>query len=170
MRSRIPVWPTNIVRKINDIGDELIDGVEGLEKKPLQGVNIVMGSTDIHIFGKEVIKRILREAGANIFDLDQSVATRDLVDTAIETESRVMCVSTHNGLAYSYAKDLSDKLKEKGLDDVFVIMGGLMNEALPGKDLPEDVSEMVGKLGFNIDNNAEKIVDVIANQINKGAC
>lgn len=170
MRSRIPVWPTNIVRKINDIGDELIDGVEGLEKKPLQGVNIVMGSTDIHIFGKEVIKRILREAGANIFDLDQSVATQDLVDTAIETESRVMCVSTHNGLAYSYAKDLSDKLKEKGLDDVFVIMGGLMNEALPGKDLPEDVSEMVGKLGFNIDNNAEKIVDVIANQINKGAC
>lgn len=161
MRTRIPVWPTNIVRKINSLGDELLRGVEGLEKKPLQNVNVVMGSTDIHVFGKEVIKRILREAGANIYDLDQSVTAQELADTVIETESQVLCVSTHNGLAYSYAKDLSDKLRERGLNNVLVIMGGLMNEALPGKELPEDVSHMIGELGFNVDNNAEKIVEVI---------
>lgn len=165
MRGRIPVWPSNIVKKITDIGDELVSGIAGLDEKPLDGVNIVMGSTDIHVFGKEVIKRILREAGANIYDLDQSVATSDLVDTAIETESAVICVSTHNGLAYSYAKELSDKLDEKGLGKVFVVMGGLMNEALPGKDLPEDVSEMIAGLGFNVDNDAEKIISVIAERV-----
>lgn len=167
MRGRVPVWPTNIVRKINDIGDKLVSSVEGLDKKPLQGVNVVMASTDIHIFGKEVIKRILREAGANIYDLDQSVPTQEVVDTAVETESKVLCISTHNGMAYGYAKDLSDKLSAAGLGDVLVIMGGLMNEALPGKNLPEDVSGLVAELGFNVDNDAEKIVDVIARHVTK---
>lgn len=169
MRGRVPVWPTNIVRKINDIGDELISSVEGLDKKPLAGVNVVMASTDIHIFGKEVIKRILREAGANIYDLDQSVPTQEVVDTAVETESKVLCISTHNGMAYGYAKELSDRLTAAGLCDVLVIMGGLMNEALPGKNLPEDVSGLVAELGFNVDNNAEKIVDVIARHVSKTA-
>ena len=161
MRTRIPVWPSNIVRKINDLGDELVRNVDGLEKEPLKGVNVVVGSTDIHVFGKEVIKRVLREAGANIFDLDQSATAQEFADTMIETESSVLCVSTHNGLAYSYAKDLQEKLRESGLENVLVIMGGLMNEALPGKELPEDVSAMIADLGFNVDNNAEKIVEVI---------
>ena len=161
MRTRIPVWPSNIVRKINDLGDELVRNVDGLEKEPLKGVNVVVGSTDIHVFGKEVIKRVLREAGANIFDLDQSATAQEFADTMIETESSVLCVSTHNGLAYSYAKDLKEKLSESGLDNPLVIMGGLMNEALPGKELPEDVSAMIADLGFNVDNNAEKIVEVI---------
>lgn len=168
MRGRIPVWPTNIVQNITEIGDKLVSSIPELSKKPLEGVNIVMGSTDIHVFGKEVVKRVLREAGANIYDLDQSVATSDLVDTTIETESAVMCISTHNGLAYSYAKELSDKLEEKGLGNVFVLMGGLMNEALPGKDLPEDVSAMIADLGFNVDNNAETIVNVIAEHVKAG--
>lgn len=169
MRGRVPVWPTNIIAKINDAGDELVSNVKGLEKKPLQGVNVVMASTDIHVFGKEVIKRLLREAGANIYDLDQSVPTQEVIDTAVETESKVLCISTHNGMAYGYAKELSDKLKEAGLDDVLVIMGGLLNEALPGKNLPEDVSGLVAELGFNVDNNAEDIVNVIAKHAGKEA-
>lgn len=169
MRGRVPVWPTNIIAKINDAGDELVSNVKGLESKPLQGVNVVMASTDIHVFGKEVIKRLLREAGANIYDLDQSVPTQEVIDTAVETESKVLCISTHNGMAYGYAKELSDKLKEAGLDDVLVIMGGLLNEALPGKNLPEDVSGLVAELGFNVDNNAEDIVNVIAKHAGKEA-
>ena len=169
MRGRVPVWPTNIIAKINDAGDELVSSVKGLESKPLQGVNVVMASTDIHVFGKEVIKRLLREAGANIYDLDQSVPTQEVIDTAVETESKVLCISTHNGMAYGYAKELSDKLKEAGLDDVLVIMGGLLNEALPGKNLPEDVSGLVAELGFNVDNNAEDIVNVIAKHAGKEA-
>ena len=112
---------------------------------------------------------LLREAGANIYDLDQSVPTQEVIDTADETESKVLCISTHNGMAYGYAKELSDKLKEAGLDDVLVIMGGLLNEALPGKNLPEDVSGLVAELGFNVDNNAEDIVNVIAKHAGKEA-
>ena len=46
---------------------------------------------------------------------------------------------------------------------------GLLNEALPGKNLPEDVSGLVAELGFNVDNNAEDIVNVIAKHAGKEA-
>ena len=52
---------------------------------------------------------------------------------------------------------------------LLVIMGGLLNEALPGKNLPEDVSGLVAELGFNVDNNAEDIVNVIAKHAGKEA-
>ena len=29
MRGRVPVWPTNIIAKINDAGDELVSNVKG---------------------------------------------------------------------------------------------------------------------------------------------
>ena len=44
-----------------------------------------------------------------------------------------------------------------------------LNEALPGKNLPEDVSGLVAELGFNVDNNAEDIVNVIAKHAGKEA-
>lgn len=167
MRGRIPVWPTNIIKQINDTGDKLLAVIPDLEKNPLDGVNIVMGTTDIHVFGKEVIKRILKEAGANIYDLDQSVSTQELADTMVETESQVLCVSTHNGMAYSYAKELKEKLEERNIHNAFLIMGGVLNEAMDGKNLPEDVSELVGQMGFNVENNAETIVETIVKALKR---
>ena len=161
MRGRIPVCPTNIVQTINETGDHLISHIHGLEAKPLEGVNIVLGTTDIHVFGKEVIKKILLVAGANVYDLGDATPVEDFADTLIETESKILMVSTYNGMAYSFGKAMSDKLKELGMDDVGFWMGGRLNEAMDGNDLPEDVSDRLADMGINVDNDAEIMVDNI---------
>jgi len=158
MRGRIPVCPTNIIQTITATQDQLLSRMPGLAAKPLDGVNIVIGATDIHVFGKEVIKKILRTAGANVFDLGDATSAEEFVDTVIETESKVLVVSTYNGMAYGFAKELTSKLRENKLDDVRVWMGGRLNEAIDGKDLPEDVSGQLAEMGINVDNDAEKIV------------
>ena len=161
MRGRIPVRPTNIIQNINATQDSLIAKMPGLAKKPLDGVNIVIGATDIHVFGKEVIKKILMVAGANVYDLGDATPVEEFADTLVETESKILVVSTYNGMAYSFADAMVKKLKEMHLDDVKFIMGGRLNEAVDGKDLPEDVSDRLVAMGINVDNNAETIVDTI---------
>lgn len=45
MRGRVPVWPTNIIAKINDAGDDW-SATSRVLRRALQGVNVVMASTD----------------------------------------------------------------------------------------------------------------------------
>ncbi|MEG0779263.1 MAG: cobalamin-dependent protein [Oscillospiraceae bacterium] len=161
MRGRIPVCPTGIIKTITGIQDALTAKIPDLDTKPLTGINVVIGATDIHVFGKEVVKNIIKMAGGTVFDLGDATSVDEFVDTAIETESRVIAVSTYNGIAYSFATDLLAKLREHHMEDVRVLMGGRLNEAMPGNDLPEDVSDRLVELGINVDNNAEKIVDLI---------
>ena len=161
MRGRTPVHPTNVIQTINATQDPLIAKMPGWAGKPLDGINIVIGATDIHVFGKEVIKKILRVAGANIYDLGDATPVDEFADTLIETESKILVVSTYNGMAFSFADAMVKKLKELHLDDVKLIMGGRLNEAMEGKDLPEDVSDRLEAMGINVDNDAERIVDTI---------
>lgn len=160
MRGRVPVRPTSIVQIINLQQDDVMRNIEDLNEKPLNGINIVVGTTDVHEFGKEICKNILSSAGANVFDLGSTISIDELADTVIETESRVCLISTYNGIALSFAQDMLKKFAEMKID-IPVIMGGRLNETMEGSELPVDVSKEIGKLGINVDNDAEKIIGYI---------
>lgn len=161
MRGRVPVRPTSIVQTITKIEDDAVarQGLSG--ETPLAGITVLVGSTDVHEFGKEVIKNYLKKAGATVFDLGTSVAISEISDTLIETGSKVLCMSTYNGMAYSFAKDLTDTLKKNGLDDTHVLMGGRLNEAMDGSDVPIDVTDKLKAMGVNADNDIDRIVAAI---------
>ena len=160
LRGRIPVKPTNVIKDLQDQGTTIMKQIDGL-KDSLQGVKVIMGTTDAHEFGKQLIKEILLEAGASVFDLGTTTSIEDILDSVVETESKIICVSTYNGIALSYGKELLKGLEERGLNGVRVIMGGLLNENIDGKEIPEDVSKQLADIGINSDNKAEDIVKVI---------
>lgn len=162
MRERVPVRPTSIVQTITKIEDDAVarQGLSG--ETPLAGITVLVGSTDVHEFGKEVIKNYLKKAGATVFDLGTSVAISEISDTLIETGSKVLCMSTYNGMAYSFAKDLTDTLKKNGLENTHVLMGGRLNEAMDGSDVPIDVTDKLKAMGVNADNDIDRIVAAIA--------
>ena len=157
-------WPTSIVKTITKQKEEIVSQISGIEEKPLKDVNVVIGATDVHEFGKELCKKVLLEAGANVFDLGTTISIDDLADTVIETEGKAVLISTYNGIAYSFAKDMMDKFKENHIK-VPVIMGGRLNEPVDGSDLPVDVSERIARMGINVDNNVETMIDFIKNKI-----
>ena len=158
MRGRVPIQPTSIVQTINKIRDEALEKVVEKGGKTLAGVNVVVGSTDVHEFGKEVVKNVLKKAGANIFDLGTTVAIEEVSDTLIEAGARIVCMSTYNGMAYSFGRDLMNSLKKMGLNDVHVIMGGRLNEPIDGSDVPVDVSDKLKALGINTNNDVDTLV------------
>jgi len=161
MRGRVPVMPTSIVQTINKIQDDALVK-QNFDKAPLAGVNVVVGSTDVHEFGKEVIRNYLRKAGAKVFDLGVSVSISEIADTLIETGSTIVCMSTYNGMAYSFARDLIKSLQTAELGDTHILMGGRLNEAMDGSDVPIDVTDKLKKMGVNADNDIDTIVDTIA--------
>ena len=162
MRTRVPVMPTSIVQTINKIQDEALAKQSFEGDGPLSGVSVVVGSTDVHEFGKEVIRNYLRKAGAKVFDLGVSVSIGEIADTLVETGSKVLCMSTYNGMAYSFAKDLMEELKRTGMEDTHVLMGGRLNEAMDGSDVPIDVTDKLTAMGVNADNSLDTIVETIA--------
>ncbi len=161
IRGRVPVRPTNIIKTINDVTHGIIENMDGVaDNKPLAGVNVVVVASDIHEFGKEICKSICLEAGANVFDLGSQVATDEIADAIRETESKVVLVSTFNGIALSYAKEMLESFKKNNLGPK-IIMGGLLNENQDGSDLPVDVTKEIEALGIDCSNKAELLVDNI---------
>jgi methylmalonyl-CoA mutase cobalamin-binding subunit len=160
MRGRVPLRPTNALIDLKAQEDSVLEKIPDLEDS-LKGIKLIIGTTDVHEFGKQLIKNIVLKAGATVFDLGTSVSTMELVDAVTETESKVILISTYNGIAYSYAKELLEGLKSKGLEDVHVIMGGLLNENLDDSELAVDVTDKLKELGVNADNKAEGIIGVI---------
>ncbi|MGN0658188.1 MAG: cobalamin B12-binding domain-containing protein [Emergencia sp.] len=162
MRGRIPVRGTSIVQTITRIRDEALSKLDDEKLSALEGCNIVVGSSDVHEFGKEVVKNVLLKAGANVFDLGTSAAVSEIVETIVESGSTIVCMSTYNGMAYSFGKALMTALKEAGLDHVSVLMGGRLNEAIEGNDVPVDVRDRLKELGINVDNDIDRLIEDIA--------
>lgn len=162
IRGRIPVRPTSIIQTMSKIQEDIVSRQKFEKQGPLTDVNVVLGSTDVHEFGKEIIKNVLKKAGANVFDLGTTVSVAEIADTVIETGSNVVLMSTYNGIAYSFGKNLVESLEEANLEDVNIIMGGRLNEPIDGNDLPIDVSYKLKEMGINTDNDVETIVDLIA--------
>ena len=159
MRGRIPIKPTDIVWTIDQRKDQICKNIGGLDHS-LDHVNAVVACTDVHEFGKEIVKAILLKAGMDVFDLGANVEPQEIVDTVIETESKFILISTFNGIALTYAKELMASLQENGLD-VYVIMGGLLNENMDGESLPVEVHEQLEALGVLCSASADEIIDMI---------
>ena len=161
MRGRVPIQPTSIVQTINKIRDDALDRLEVKEGAPLDGINIIVGSTDVHEFGKEVVREVLLKAGANVFDLGTSVPISEIADSIVETGSDIVMMSTYNGMAYSFGKDLTDYLKKQGMEHVHVLMGGRLNETMEGSNVPVDVSDRLREMGINVDNDVDTLVNTV---------
>lgn len=160
MRGRQPVIPTDIVKTLQGKQKTYFESAGNLEKA-LSDKKVIVGSTDIHEYGKEIVKSMCDVAGAEVFDLGTYVTPEEIIENILETESKVIVISTYNGVALTFAKDVLRLLKEHGLSDVVLILGGVLNENMDGSMLAVDVTEDLRALGVNVDNTMETIVPTI---------
>jgi len=164
MRNRIPVRPTDIIKTITTKRQFVFDKIKGIDNE-LDGIKVILGTTDIHDYGKEIVKTIVTQAGATVFDLGTYVTPSEIMETVVETEAKAIIISTYNGIALTIAREIVEGVKKNNLD-AKLIMGGLLNENMDGSALAVDVTEDLRKLGVNADNDATKIVEAVLNIYN----
>ncbi len=113
-----------------------------------KALRICVGTTDVHEHGKYLVEKALCGLGGEIVDGGVAVDPDVLVDRAIAGGADIIAVSTYNGVALGYCRDVLKALAARGLA-LPVMVGGKLNE-IPGDSnsgLPVDVSGDIRKLG-----------------------
>jgi methylmalonyl-CoA mutase C-terminal domain/subunit len=96
-------------------------------------VVIAKPGLDGHDRGAKVIARALRDAGMEVIYTGLRQTPEQVVTAALQEDADVIGLSILSGAHNHIAPRLMELLKEKGLDDVLVLIGGI----IPDVDVPK---------------------------------
>ena len=88
---------------------------------------------DGHDRGAKVVVRGLRDVGMEVIYLGLRVTPEQIVEAAIQEDANVVGLSCLSGAHMSLFPRTMELLREKGLNDVLVVAGGI----IPEKDIPQ---------------------------------
>ena len=95
-------------------------------------VVIAKPGLDGHDRGAKVIARALRDAGMEVIYTGLRQTPEQIVTAALQEDADVIGLSILSGAHNHIAPRLMELLKAKGLDDVLVVIGGI----IPDVDIP----------------------------------
>ena len=96
-------------------------------------VVIAKPGLDGHDRGAKVIARALRDAGMEVIYTGLRQTPEQIVNAALQEDADVVGLSILSGAHNHIAPRLMDLLKANGLDDVLVVIGGI----IPDVDVPK---------------------------------
>jgi methylmalonyl-CoA mutase, C-terminal domain len=96
-------------------------------------VVIAKPGLDGHDRGAKVIARALRDAGMEVIYTGLRQTPEQIVSAALQEDADVIGLSILSGAHNHIAPRLMQLLEEKGLDDVLVVVGGI----IPDVDIPK---------------------------------
>src|SRR6478752_5491192 len=96
-------------------------------------VVIAKPGLDGHDRGAKVIARALRDAGMEVIYTGLRQTPDQIVTAALQEDADVIGLSILSGAHNHIAPRLMELLKEKGLEDVLVVIGGI----IPDVDVPK---------------------------------
>lgn len=83
---------------------------------------------DGHDRGAKVVARALRDAGMEVIYTGLHQTAEMIVNSAIQEDVDVIGLSLLSGAHMTLFRDVTDLLKEKGMEDVLVVGGGIIPE------------------------------------------
>ena len=96
-------------------------------------VVIAKPGLDGHDRGAKVIARALRDAGMEVIYTGLRQTPEQIVEAALQEDADVIGVSILSGAHAHICPRMMQLVKEKGLDDVLVLVGGI----IPDADVPK---------------------------------
>jgi methylmalonyl-CoA mutase C-terminal domain/subunit len=116
---------------------------------------------DGHDRGAKVVARALRDAGMEVIYTGLRQTPEMIAEAALQEDVDVVGLSVLSGAHLTLVPKIVDRLKENGLDDVLIVIGGI---------IPEEDSEPLRQVGvkgvFGPGTSTEDIVAFIREQVN----
>jgi methylmalonyl-CoA mutase, C-terminal domain len=125
-------------------------------------VLIAKPGLDGHDRGAKIVARALRDAGMEVIYTGLHQTPAMIVEAAIQEDVDVVGLSLLSGAHMTLFVDVVDLLKEKGLDDVLVLGGGIV----PEEDVPKLKKAGICDV-FGPGTPVEKIVAFIQKNVKK---
>ena len=116
------VYSGEILKAISDLVKPKMS--QDADVKRLGKVVIGTVAGDIHDIGKDIVTFMLDVNGFEVYDLGVDVPSEKFVEKVKETGAKVVGLSGFLTLAYESMKDTVKAVKDAGLDDVKIMIGG----------------------------------------------
>lgn len=113
-----------------------------------EAITIITGTIgiDIHSMGLRIIEHALRKARFKVVSLGVQVSQQEFIDAARETNSAAILVSSLGGHATLDCEGFRDKIKEAGLGDIILYIGGNL---VVGESHWQEVEKKFKQIGFD---------------------
>lgn len=109
---------------------------------------IVLGviGADVHAVGNKILEYAYKQAGIEVINLGVMVSQEEFIKAAIETDARLIAVSSLYGHGEIDCRGLREKCNEAGLKDIILYVGGNL---VVGKTPSEEVVAKFKAMGFD---------------------
>lgn len=124
----------------------MFESPELIEK--VKGKRLMLASTDVHEHAIGALAQLLSEADAEVTNLGAEQSPDQVVEQLRNLSVDALLLSTHNGMALDYARQLKSMLDKEGIE-LPVLMGGVLNQKVDSEALPVAVIDDLKQLGIN---------------------
>jgi len=131
-----------------------------MDNKSRIRVLVAKPGLDGHDRGAKVIARALRDAGMEVIYTGLRQTPEQIVETAVQEDVSVIGLSILSGAHMYIFPKIFKLLKEKDMDDVLVIAGGI----IPAEDIPE-LKKMGVKEIYTPGTDTRNIVEFIKSNV-----
>ena len=142
-RGRTPLVASSTLSELDKAAQRYVDALPGAAREKLasRALRACLATTDVHEYGKLLLENVLHKLGVAIVDGGVSTDPHKLVATARESDADFIALSTYNGFALGFVREVKRQLRESGVD-LPVYLGGKLNAISPDSNssLPVDVS------------------------------
>lgn len=114
----------------------------------VNGKRFVVASSDVHEHAAGALAQLLSETDAEVIYLGAEKNPSDLVAILQQQPADALLLSTHNGMALEYARQLKRLLDDAALSPA-VIIGGVLNQKVETHALPVPVIDELKALGMH---------------------
>ncbi len=109
----------------------------------------IVASSDVHELGMRLVIDAVESLDIKPVISPVGIDPDELAELALQEEATSVLISTHNGMALSYAEKLLAELKARNIAPQ-VIIGGRLNQEIEGEGMPVDVTNQLIALGIDV--------------------
>jgi methylmalonyl-CoA mutase C-terminal domain/subunit len=123
-------------------------------------VLIAKPGLDGHDKGALIVASLLRDAGFEVVYTGLRKKPKQIVNAAVQEDVDIIGLSMLSGSHLALCREIMALLKEEGLQDKIVILGGV----IPDEDMPE-LKQMGIDAVFTQSTNVETMIDYMKNRV-----
>ena len=102
---------------------------------------------DIHVVANRLIDISLQERGFEVFNLGVNTYLEEFIDAVVETDADVLLISSLNGEAEGWCRDLLFLKQQYDLRDIVFVIGGNLSV---GESNTEEIVPKYKDFGFDL--------------------
>jgi methylmalonyl-CoA mutase cobalamin-binding subunit len=158
---RVPILQASTITALELSAEMKFQAVDKAQSEIIQGgkLKLCVCTTDVHEYGKILLEEVFKKFEVEVINAGVHADPDTVASIVKQQNADAIAISTYNGIALDYLRQLRTSLSEQNID-VPILMGGKTNQIPQGSNtsLPVDVSDKLVEEGALVCRKIEDMV------------